>query len=303
MLVQHIDGFLNHLRVEKSASSMTLISYRTDLAQFFDFLRETNSLPSGPISHDFFNHKTVRDYLTFLQKSGFSRSTMARKLAALRSFVKYLCREEVLGGNPIAAVSTPKQEKKLPRFLYPAEIEALLDAPDTSNISGIRDRAILELLYATGIRVSELVELNLVNISMNDGFIKVLGKGNKERIVPMGEPACRALDQYYQKSRPVFARKAGRDQKAVFLNKFGGRLTARSVRNILNKYVEEVALNQKVSPHMLRHSFATHLLDNGADLRSVQELLGHVKLSTTQVYTHVTKERLKSVHKKSHPRR
>ncbi|MGE5415962.1 MAG: tyrosine recombinase XerC [Acidobacteriota bacterium] len=303
MLVQHIDGFLNHLRVEKSASSMTLISYRTDLAQFFDFLRETNSLPSGPISHDFFNHRSVRDYLTFLQKSGFSRSTMARKLAALRSFVKYLCREEVLSGNPIAAVSTPKQEKKLPRFLYPAEIEALLDAPDINNISGVRDRAILEMLYATGIRVSELVELNLISISLNDGFIKVLGKGNKERIVPMGDPACQALSQYYQKSRPIFARKAARDQKAVFLNKFGGRLTARSVRNILNKYVDEVALNQKVSPHMLRHSFATHLLDNGADLRSVQELLGHVKLSTTQVYTHVTKERLKSVHKKTHPRR
>jgi len=227
---------------------------------------------------------------------------MARKLATLRSFVRYLCREEVLEGNPIAAVSTPKQEKRLPRFLYPKEIELLLEAPDISRPSGLRDKAILEVLYATGIRVSELVSLNLSNLDTQSGSIKVLGKGGKERIIPMGTKACTAMDKYLQVRRKALKKDNG-TETAVFLNKFGQRLTARSVRNIINKYVQQVALNQKVSPHTLRHTFATHLLNGGADLRSVQELLGHVKLSTTQVYTHVTKERIKTVHDKSHPRR
>ncbi len=227
---------------------------------------------------------------------------MARKLATLRSFVRYLCREEVLDGNPIAAVATPKQEKRLPRFLYPQEIKTLIDAPDTNRISGLRDQAILELLYATGIRVSELVALNLSNIDTQNGYVKVTGKGGKERIVPMGNKACQAMDKYLP-ARQKTIRKEPNQEPAVFLNKFGQRLTARSVRNIINKYVQQVALNQKVSPHTLRHTFATHLLNGGADLRSVQELLGHVKLSTTQVYTHVTKERIKSVHDKNHPRR
>lgn len=302
MLFQHVDGFLNHLRVEKNASGMTIVSYRTDLTQFFEFLSEFNSLPRERVSKDLFNHKSVRDYLTHLQNNGFSRSTMARKLATLRSFVRYLCREEVLEGNPIAAVATPKQEKRLPRFLYPQEIETLINAPDTNRASGLRDQAILEMLYATGIRVSELVSLNLNNIDTENGCVKVLGKGDKERIVPMGKKACLAMDKYLP-ARKKIIKKDPNLETAVFLNKFGQRLTARSVRNIINKYVQQVALNQKVSPHTLRHTFATHLLNGGADLRSVQELLGHVKLSTTQVYTHVTKERIKSVHDKNHPRR
>lgn len=303
MLSSYLDGFLNHLRVEKSASIMTVISYRTDLCQFFEFLARLNNIPSESIPKEYVNHKTVRDYLSYLQKNGFSRSTMARKLAALRSFVKYLCREEVLGSNPIAAVSTPKQEKKLPRFLYQAEIQALLEAPDVTQVSGIRDKAILELMYATGIRVSELVALNLSNVYLSEGIIKVVGKGNKERIIPVGSQARDALINYLNNARVVQASNSTREEKALFLNRFGKRLTARSIRNIINKYVKEIALNQKVSPHTLRHTFATHLLDNNADLRSVQEMLGHVKLSTTQVYTHVTRERLKSVHKDSHPRR
>ncbi|MGI6548921.1 MAG: tyrosine recombinase XerC [Syntrophomonadales bacterium] len=302
MLFQYVDGFLNHLQVEKNASGMTIVSYRTDLNQFFEFLSELNSLPRELVSKELFNHKSVRDYLAHLQNKGFSRSTMARKLATLRSFVRYLCREEVLEGNPIAAVATPKQEKRLPRFLYPQEIETLIEAPDTSRVSGLRDQAILELLYGTGIRVSELVALNLNNIDTQNGYVKVTGKGGKERIVPMGKKACLAVDKYLP-LRQKSIRKDPNLELAVFLNKFGQRLTARSVRNIINKYVQQVALNQKVSPHTLRHTFATHLLNGGADLRSVQELLGHVKLSTTQVYTHVTTERIKSVHDKNHPRR
>lgn len=301
MLFQHIEGFLNHLRVEKNASGMTIVSYRTDLNQFFEFLSHVNSLPPEMVSKESFNHKSVRDYLTHLQNNGISRATMARKLATLRSFVRYLCREEVLKGNPIAAVATPKQEKKLPRFLYPQEIQTLIDAPDTGRVNGLRDRAILELLYATGIRVSELVALDINDIDAKNGFIKVVGKGDKERIVPMGKKACLAMDKYL-KAREKIVRKNCNVGTALLLNKFGQRLTARSIRNIINKYVQQVALNQKVSPHILRHTFATHLLDGGADIRSVQELLGHVKLSTTQIYTHVTRDRIKNVHDKNHPR-
>ncbi|MGE5371369.1 MAG: tyrosine recombinase XerC [Solirubrobacterales bacterium] len=303
MLTRLVGGFMTHLRVEKSASNMTLISYRTDLSQFIQFLSEQKGLPEEAVTKELVDHKTVREYMVHLQKAGFSRATMARKLAAIRSFVRYLCREEILDGNPIAAVATPKQEKKLPRFLFPTEVEDLLNAPDSQQGSGLRDRAILELLYATGIRVSELVSLNLISLDYHEGMIKVLGKGGKERLVPVGEKACRAVEHYIEGPRKRLAKKVGKEEKAVFLNKFGRRLTARSVRNIINKYVEEIALNQKVSPHTLRHTFATHLLNGGADLRAVQELLGHVKLSTTQVYTHVTKDRLKAVYDQTHPRR
>jgi integrase/recombinase XerC len=303
VVYENIDGFLKHMRVEKSASEMTLISYRTDLLQFCDFIGHRDGLALESIAEDSINHHAVRDYLTRLQKDGFSRSTIARKLAALRSFVKYLCRENVLEGNPIAAVATPKLDKKLPRFLYPTEIEILLEAPDVSDTKGARDRAILEVLYATGIRVSELVAMNLNSIDLNAKFVKVVGKGNKERIVPMGEKACESLTNYLNNARPVLVGKNRREEKAVFLNKYGRRLTARSVRDIINKYVEKIALNQKISPHTLRHTFATHLLNGGADLRSVQELLGHVKLSTTQIYTHLTKEKLKEIHQENHPRR
>lgn len=305
MLYQHIDGFLNHLRVEKSASKLTLVSYKTDLIQFFDFLSEEYAVPPEQISAQLLNHKTVREYLAHMQDNGLSRSTMARKLAALRSFVKYLCREDILPGNPIANVSTPKQEKKLPRFLYPSEIELLMDAPDPQKPVGLRDKAILETLYAAGMRVSELVNMNVSDIDWDEAYIKLKGKGNKERLAPLGSQSQVALLNYVQYGRPILLQKnrTEEDTDALFLNKYGTRLSGRSVRNIINKYVDEVALNQKVSPHTLRHSFATHLLNGGADLRSVQELLGHVKLSTTQIYTHLTKEKIKAVYNESHPRR
>jgi integrase/recombinase XerC len=215
----------------------------------------------------------------------------------------YLCREQVLEGNPIASVSTPKQEKKLPHFLYQPEIELLLSAPDVKDPIGARNKAMMELMYATGIRVGELVSLDLDDVDLNESFVKVFGKGSKERFVPMGTVAGQALAYYIDYKRGLLGGKNHQSTDALFLNRFGGRLSTRSVRNILNKYVEEVAISQKVSPHTLRHTFATHLLEGGADLRSVQEMLGHVKLSTTQVYTHLSREKLKSIHNNALPRR
>jgi integrase/recombinase XerC len=297
-----VEGFLNHLRIEKSASPLTIISYRTDLTQFLDFLAECNELTREKIPNQALNHKSVREYLASLQDDGLSRSTMARKLASLRSFVKYLCRENVLAGNPIAAVATPRQEKKLPRFLYPVEVEVLLNAPDISRPVGKRDRAILETLYCSGVRVSELTGMDLADFDPDEDFTRVKGKGNKERLVPIGSRAREALQVYIKLARPCLL-KNRQPNDALFLNQYGSRLSPRSIRNLINKYVEKAALNQKVSPHTLRHSFATHLLNAGADLRSVQELLGHVKLSTTQIYTHLTRDDIQRIFNKSHPRR
>lgn len=302
MLVNQIEGFLNQLRIEKSASKLTLLSYRTDLNQFFDFMADKHNIEKAHITHDMITHQTVRQYLTMLQDNNFKRTSIARKLASIRSFVKYLCREGIIPGNPIAAVSTPKQEKKLPKFLYPEEIQILLDAPDDSYF-GLRDKAIMETLYATGVRVSELVNLNLQDIDLEEELIRVWGKGSKERIVPFGKMAKLSLLKYIDEARPLLLKAKNKQENALFLNKHGTRLSDRSIRNILNKYVDAVALNQKISPHAIRHSFATHLLNNGADLRSVQELLGHIRLSTTQIYTHLTKENIKAIYSDTHPRR
>lgn len=303
MLVKYEEDYLAHLRVEKSASNLTLLSYRTDLGQFFDFLSREYQKSSEELSPDMINHKAVRKYLAEMQTAGLSRATMARKLASLRSFVKFMCREDILPGNPIANVSTPKQDRRLPRFLYPAEIDLLLNAPDTSRTLGCRDKAILETMYASGVRVSELVAINLADIDWGEETILIRGKGNKERLAPLGGQARIALRNYIDNDRSTLLQTGKEASEAVFLNRFGGRLSGRSIRNIIDKYVEEVAITQKVSPHTLRHSFATHLLNGGADLRSVQELLGHVKLSTTQIYTHLTKENIKTIYENSHPRR
>ncbi len=292
---------MNHLRVVKNASPLTLVSYRTDLEQYFQFLARRQSVSGDELTPDIIDHKSVRDYLAWLQQQGLRRSTMARKLAALRSLVRYLCRENILPSNPIAAVSTPKQDQRLPNFLYPVEVTQLIEAPDTSKPLGLRDRALLELLYATGIRVSELVMLNTADIEYQSGVIRVSGKGGKDRIVPLGSASSQWLQAYLKAREKLIAKGTG--TQALFVNRFGQRLSARGVRNIINKYVDALAINTKVSPHTLRHTFATHLLNRGADLRSVQEMLGHVKLSTTQIYTHLTKEDIKRVHNRTFPRR
>lgn len=290
---EHLDHFLRYQRVEKNASNHTLVNYERDVLQFSAFLCDDK------IGVKEVNRLMLRRYLAYLQQRGYARSSIARKLSSLRSFFRFLVREGICAENPLQHLSTPKQARLLPGFLYKDDCFALLQAPDESDL-GKRDRAILELLYASGLRVSELVGLGLRDVDWRQGSVLVFGKGAKERIVPVGRVACASLETYLAVSRPRLLRQPG--EKAFFLNRFGGRLTDRSVRRLVDKYVSKAAIDQQVSPHTLRHTFATHLLDNGADLRSVQEMLGHVSVSTTQIYTHVTKERLKAVYKQAHPR-
>lgn len=303
-----VEQFIAYLRIEKNASSHTLEGYSYDLGEFARHLAGEPSEDGGetalsnvdPIHVDYLS---VRRFLAKLQKRGLDRATIARKVAALRSFYRYLSREGLVETNPMLHINTPKRDKKLPKFLYYQEMESLLQAPDSSPM-GQRDKALLETIYAGGLRISELVGLNLTDLDFIFGYARVYGKGGKERIAPLGKPALEALHSYINCGRRDQSAKEESEEKekALFLNKFGTRLSGRSVRNILNKYVEQIALEKKISPHTLRHSFATHLLEGGADLRSVQELLGHVKMSTTQIYTHVTKARMKAVYQKSHPR-
>lgn len=243
---------------------------------------------------------TLRSFLAHLHQRGTARSSIARKLAALRSFFRYLVREGHLSKNPTRLVSTPRLDKKIPARLEEDEVTRFLDGPDLSTPLGRRDRAIVELIYATGLRVGELVGLNRSTTDRDEMLVRVLGKGGKERIVPFGEPAAEALDRYLRDRAVLVKRGPGTD--ALFLNARGARLTARSVHRLVRKYLSQAALHSGLSPHSLRHAFATHLLERGADLRSIQELLGHSSLSTTQKYTHLTKAQLVKVYEKTHPK-
>jgi tyrosine recombinase XerC len=285
---RYIDKFINYLRVERNASEHTITNYSIDLEMFKAFLGERDISTV--------DHLALRRFLAEMRAKSYAKRTVARKLASLRSLFRFLYREGLIKKNPITAISTPKLDKKLPVFLDVNKMKKLLESPPADDISGLRDRALLETLYSTGIRVSELVGLDVDDLDFISGVIKVLGKGSKERIVPIGEPALNAVRKYIDKRRDV------KDRDAVFLNKSGKRLTDRSVRRVVDKHIRTCSIAEHISPHSLRHSFATHLLDRGADLRSVQELLGHMNLSTTQIYTHVTMERLKSVYDKAHPR-
>lgn len=300
--IQELQGqeelFLRYLQVVRNVSPHTLSNYRRDLAAYFEYWKGT--APSLSHRNGFFT-ADIRRYLSFLLSKGYSRRTIARKIAALRSFGRYLCREEVMENNPFAGIRTPKLEKRLPQFMELKEMDALLALPP-ETVLGIRDRAILELLYATGVRVSELVGIDCSQMETQSRVVLVMGKGAKERIVPMGAYAAEALERYQELSRPRLLSKATEPTGKLFLNHRGHPLTDRSIRNILEKYVRLLALRKKISPHTLRHTFATHLMNNGADLRTVQELLGHVSLKTTQVYTHVSSERLLSIYRKAHPR-
>ncbi len=289
-MIRYIDKFINYLKVEKNSSGHTIINYSADLRDFGNFL--------GDIRIESVNYLVLRRYLAHMREKNFSKRTVARKLASLRSFFRFLYREGYLKTNPASSVATPKLDKKLPLFLDTEEVVRLIESPDEKDLPGCRDRAILETLYSTGMRVSELVGLNMDSIDFIGGVAKVFGKGRKERLTPIGDKALRAIRTYLDKR----GAKKLNDKKAVFLNKNGTRLTDRSVRRIVDKYIRRAALREDISPHTLRHSFATHLLNRGADLRSVQELLGHMNLSTTQIYTHVTTKRLKEVYEKSHPR-
>ncbi|MHB8170488.1 MAG: tyrosine recombinase XerC [Thermincolia bacterium] len=302
-MYQYLDNFQVYLQVEKNASPRTLESYQRDLFQLVDFLAGELAVEDKQVEPRMINHLLVRRYLAVMQEKGLARTSIARKLASFRSFFKYLCREGILEESPLRSVSTPKLEKKLPRFLYQDDMQALLNAPDLTTPLGLRDRAILEAFYAAGIRISELVNLDLGQVDLGVGYLRVLGKGHKERVVPIGSYAIDALRQYLDKGRPLLAGQGTQGLNApLFINRDGNRLTPRGIRYLVDKYVDKASIRQHISPHTLRHTFATHLLDAGADLRSVQELLGHVKMSTTQIYTHVTKERLKNVYQNTHPR-
>jgi integrase/recombinase XerC len=299
MIDRYIDKFLNYLKVEKNMSAHTVLNYAVDLKDFAQFLGDAADINSV-------DYLTLRKFLAALKVKEYSRRTVARKLACLRSFFKFLYREGHVKSNSMLGIATPKLDKRLPIFLDEDEISKLLDAPDEREVSGLRDKAILETIYSSGLRISEVVGLNMDNVDFIGGVLKVFGKGRKERLVPIGDRALRCIRRYLERRRAEgsarLAAKPLADRRPVFLNKSGTRITDRSVRRILEKYIHITSLRQDISPHTLRHSFATHLLNRGADLRSVQELLGHMNLSTTQIYTHVTSERLKSVYDKAHPR-
>jgi len=283
---RYIEKFIRYLDIEKNYSKHTILNYKLDLEDFRKFLGETGI--------EKVDYLTLRKYLAVLKEKGLTNRTVNRHLSSLRSFFKFLTREGLLKTNPILSLSSPKQEKHLPQFLTEDEVTKLIEVALPKDERGLRDRAILETFYSTGIRISELVGLSNQDIDFIGGIVKVMGKGKKERIVPIGERAIAAIRDYLEKRK--------KQADALFLNKSGKRITTRGVRNIVEKYIRIAGIRQGVSPHTLRHSFATHLLNRGADLRSVQELLGHVNLSTTQIYTHLTTDRLKAVYDKAHPR-
>ncbi len=326
--------FLNYLIYEKHFSEHTAKCYGADLIQFGGFLASSSAgssdgqggSPGGesnPWSSEYgqpttsvatetsvsvkeiilaVETDTIRRYMASLGAQEYSKSTMARKLATLRSFYKFLVRRNFIDANPVNPVKTPKQEKKLPRFLEYEEVRRLLSAPDTDNWLGARDKAIMEVLYSTGMRVSEVVALNMDDVDFLGEIIHVRGKGKKERIAPTGSSALQSIQHYIEFRNRRMQNDSNFDGKVLFANKHGKRLSVRSVRRKMDKYLALAGLDPDISPHTLRHSFATHMLNNGADLRSVQELLGHQSLSTTQVYTHLTTSKIKEVYDASHPR-
>lgn len=287
--------FIYFLSVEKGLSSNTLESYQRDLRKFFLFLQGKNISDVKNISR-----AVITDYLGEQKEKGLAPSTLNRNLASIRSFYQFLLKEQFITENPSLELEAPRTEKKLPRVLSFREVELLLEQPETENKIGLRDKAMLELLYATGIRVSELVSLNVNGVNTKMGFIKCNGKGNKERIIPLGSVAIRSIREYLKNSRPKILK--ARDEKALFVNQQGKRLTRQGFWKILKKYAHKAGIQMDITPHTLRHSFATHLLENGADLRSVQEMLGHADIATTQIYTHVARSKIKEVYNQTHPR-
>ncbi len=322
-----IEEFLNYLKFEKRFSEHTAKCYGADLSQFGNFLigaseagtadTELTSISQHggtatavametkpKTNHLLLTVQTnsVRAYLAYLGDKQYSKATIARKLATLRSFYKFLIKRNQLSSNPVTEIRTPKQDKKLPRFLEYEEVKKLLETPPMDNWLGARDRAILETLYSTGMRVSELVALNMDDVDFLGEVVHIRGKGKKERIAPISSSALQVIQHYMEFRNKRAQSNANFDSKVLFVNKHGRRLSTRSVRRKMDKYLKMAGLDPSISPHTLRHSFATHMLNNGADLRSVQELLGHQSLSTTQVYTHLTTSKIKEVYKKAHPR-
>lgn len=292
-----LEDFRSYIPVEKNFSKHTAKAYYSDILDFLLWLGET------PLEN--VNFSKVREYLHFIQKFNYKKNTIARKIASLRTFYKYLFREKKVDSNPAMNLNSPKRPKQLPKFLTPYEIEQILNNITIDTPAGYRNKAILELLWATGMRVSELSGLNFEDLNLENNEIRVFGKGSKERIILVTDRAKTYLKRYIDTARPLVAkgfRIESREDSPVFINNTGYRLQTRTIRNVINDIVEKIQLPKHVTPHVFRHSFATHLIENGADLRVVQELLGHASISNTQIYTHVSSKHLKDVYNETHPR-
>ena len=290
-----VNKFIDYIKNEKNYSEYTVKNYETDLVLFINFLTKEHIDNINDI-----NYKIIRLYLQELYNKKYSKKTISRHISSLRSFFKYLLKEAVIKTNPTILITNPKEDKKLPQFLYYSEVETILSIPNRNIPFGQRDALILELLYSTGIRVGELVNIKISDINMYNETIKILGKGNKERYVLYGNVCKDVLDLYLQNGRNKIASNVTNDY--LLLNKNGEHLTDRGIRLIIDKIINQGSIKKHISPHVLRHTFATHMLNEGADLKTVQELLGHANLATTQVYTHISNERLRSVYLNSHPR-
>lgn len=289
-----IESFLNYLSVERGLAKNTLNSYRHDLNFYQDYLKRHHL--------DSFSRASRQEIANFMlsqKDKGLSTNSIARRLTAIKSFYRFLVRERIMKADPTSLMETPKLWKKIPITLSIDEVRSLILQPNVKHKIGIRDRAILDTMYATGMRVSEVVGLKLDNVNLDIGFVRCVGKGNKERIIPVGKQARIAIKRYIDKSRPCLTKK--NKSEFLFLNRFGSKISRQSLWKMIKKYARSARIKKQIRPHILRHSFATHLLERGADLRSVQEMLGHSDISTTQVYTHINKDRLKTVHKKYHP--
>lgn len=295
-MLKELQSFIHYLSVERGLAPNTLESYERDLTRYIAYLKEngTASLQDTAKSH-------IVGYIAQLRKAGKAPATLSRTVVSIRAFYQFLVRERIIEKDPSLHMETPKLQKRLPKVMSMHEVELLLNAPSTSTPGGMRDKAMLEVLYATGIRVSELIALRLEDVHLGLGYVRCLGKGSRERIIPLGRIAAQALDQYLQTSRPKLL-KPGRSEDALFVNHLGSRMTRQGFWKIIKKYAAQSGIQKEITPHTLRHSFATHLLENGADLRAVQEMLGHADISTTQIYTHVTNKRMKDVYNRTHPR-
>jgi len=290
-----IQAFINYLKNERHYSEHTIINYESDILEFERFMK-TEHIPDW----ESVTYNQIRGFLISLYNQNFKATTVSRKLSSLRSFYRFLVGEEIVKNNPFTLVSTPKKDKGLPKFLYYQDLTSIIDSINLNTPLGIRDRLIFELLYATGIRVSELVNIKLTDINQSEYSIKVLGKGNKERMVYYGEYCHNILNLYLSNARNILLK--DHQSNYLLINNHYQQLTTRGIRMIIDRVINKTSLKTHVSPHMLRHTFATHLLNEGADLLTVQELLGHVNLSTTSIYTHVSNEQLRSVYLKAHPR-
>lgn len=290
-----IESFLDYLSVERGLSKNTIISYRKDLNSYLGFIEASHIDALSKITRN-----DITNFMLSQKDKKISTNSIARNLAAIRMFHKFLARERILKSDPSNLIDSPRLWKRIPQTLSLNEVEALISQPNVRENQGVRDKAILETLYATGMRVSEAVDLKINDVNLDVGFLRCIGKGNKERVVPIGKKAISSIKRYIEVSRPHFQK--NKEVNSLFLNRFGKKISRQSVWKILKKYAKQARIKKPIKPHILRHSFATHLLERGADLRSVQEMLGHANISTTQIYTHINKDRLKTVHRMFHPR-